>query len=76
MLHLETGNSFEKSIVDSELLSKCDELIITGGSTYGFLAAMRMGRTPLFFNGMRNTKHCPRMSFTNLGVTAKNDAVI
>jgi hypothetical protein len=76
MLHPETGNSFEKSIVDNELLSKCDELLITGGSTYGFLAAMRMGRMPLFFNGKRNSRNCSRMSFTNLATRPNNLAVI
>jgi hypothetical protein len=76
VLHAETGTSFEKSIVDSELLSKCHELIITGGSTFGSLAAMRMGRMPLFFNGMRNTRHCPKMTFGNLGTTPDDMAVI
>jgi hypothetical protein len=76
MLHPETGNSFEKSIVDNELLSKCDELLITGGSTYGFLAAMRMGRMPLFFNGERNSKQCARMSFTNIATTPKGYGVV
>jgi hypothetical protein len=69
VLHTETGMGFEKTVVDSELLTRCDELIVTGGSTYGFLAAMRSGRFPLYFNGKRGTKACPRMSFTSQGTT-------
>ena len=33
---------YEKTILDNELLSLCDEIVITGGSTYGFVAAMKV----------------------------------
>jgi hypothetical protein len=57
---------YNRAIVDNELLSKCNELIITGGSTFGSVAVMRAGRMPLFFNPNANTTHCPRMTFSDL----------
>jgi hypothetical protein len=74
--HVMTGDGFERAIIDSELLSKCDDLIITGGSTFGFVAAMRMGRLPMFFNGQRNAKRCERMSFNNYPTRPEGYAVI
>jgi hypothetical protein len=60
------SNAYRRVVLDNELLSKCDELFVTGGSTFGALAAMRAGVMPLFFNGMRNNTQCSRMNFTNL----------
>ena len=74
--HVMSGSGYERAIVDNELLSKCDELIITGGSTFGFLSAMRMGRMPLFFNGKRNRTVCERMSFQNYATRPEGWAVI
>lgn len=72
--HIETRQGYERTIIDNEMLSKCDELIITGGSTFGMTAAMRMGRMPLYFNGKKNCTECLRMSFSNLGATFNNSA--
>jgi hypothetical protein len=41
---------YMKTIIDNELLSKCDEMVITGGSTFGFIAAMRTKRLPYSVN--------------------------
>ena len=41
---------YEKTILDNELLSRCDEMIITGGSTFGFLAAIKSQRMPYHVN--------------------------
>jgi hypothetical protein len=70
VLHYETGMSFVKTIVENELLSKCDELIVTGGSTYGFLAGIRANRMPLYFNGNKSSTSCPRNSFLRQGKRA------
>lgn len=59
---------YKRTVIDSELLSRCDELIITGGSTYGFVSAMRSGRMPLYFNGKRNETRCWRSSFSRTGL--------
>ena len=39
-------NYEERRIVDIDLLSKCDQLIVTGSSTFGYLAAIKSGRLP------------------------------
>jgi hypothetical protein len=42
------NDSYPKTIMDVELLSKCNELIITGISTYGFVSAMKMLKLPYY----------------------------
>ena len=43
----ETGIDGEsRRIIDIELLSRCNEMIITGSSTFGFLAAIKSGKLP------------------------------
>jgi hypothetical protein len=74
--HVMYGDGYERAIIDNELLSKCDDLIITGGSSFGFISAMRTGRMPLFFNGRRNSKSCERMSFNNYPTRPEGFAVI
>ena len=55
----------KRAIVDVELLSKCNEMIITGASTYGMVAAMKSLRMPLYVNGNGfDMKKCARL---NLG---------
>jgi hypothetical protein len=74
--HIINGEGFERGIIDNELLSRCDDLIITGGSTFGFLAAMRMGKMPMFVNGQRGLTSCQSMSFTNYPTRPEGYAVI
>jgi hypothetical protein len=59
---LHVPDAYRRTVLDNELLSRCDELIITAGSTYGMIAALRSGRMPLFFSGMRGARQCERMS--------------
>ena len=40
--------AYKRTILDLELLAKCNELIITGGSTFGFVAAMKALKLPYF----------------------------
>ena len=48
--HVENDHeAYETSIMDVELLSKCNE--ITGDSTYGWVAAMKMLKLPYYING-------------------------
>ena len=54
------ADSMTRAIVDVELLSRCDELIVTGGSTFGFVAAIKTLRLPLFVNGRVNMTSCKR----------------
>ena len=56
--HIEwTSGGYERAILDNELLSRCDDIITTGGSTFGFVAAMKSRRFPkvLYLRG----KHLP-----------------
>ena len=41
------SKAYKRAILDVELLAKCDELVITGGSTYGFVSAMKSLKLPL-----------------------------
>jgi hypothetical protein len=71
-------DGYEKAIIDIELLSRCDEIIITGGSTYGFVASMKNKKLPFFINGKeKNMKRCLRHSlgYPNLSKTHNQDAV-
>ena len=45
------ATSYERTIIDTILLSKCDVLIITESSTFGFLASMMSGRLNYVTNG-------------------------
>ena len=38
--------NYKKTILDNELLSRCDEIIVTGASTFGFVAALKARRLP------------------------------
>jgi len=60
------------TILDNELMSKSNILIASGGSTFGFTAAIKMKTLPFYVNGRRNQKECSKMklsepSVTNLG---------
>jgi hypothetical protein len=45
------GDGFRRAVLDVELLSKCDEIIVTSGSTFGWLAAMKTLRMPYYVSG-------------------------
>lgn len=46
-------DTYTRTILDNELLSKCNEIIVTGGSSFGFVAALKTGRLPFFIEGRR-----------------------
>lgn len=51
-------DGYIRTILDSELLSLCDRIIMTGGSTFGFLASMKSLRLPYYINGRSSIKQC------------------
>ena len=54
---------YDKAIVDVELLSRYDEMIITSGSTFGFIASMKILKMPYYVNGFDlDMKSCRRNS--------------
>ena len=67
------SNGYLRALLDIELLSRTNELIITGGSTFGFMAVLRNGKNfPLFVNGKRNETTCTRLSFSETSLTPFN----
>jgi hypothetical protein len=52
--------SFYRAMLDVELLSLCNEIIVTGGSTFGWVAAMKSLKLPLFINGQNRMDKCLR----------------
>lgn len=59
------ARGYERTLMEVEILSKCDEMVLTGGSTFGFLSAMRKGRYPYFVSGGVKMKRCSYFSFSN-----------
>jgi hypothetical protein len=60
-----TQDGFRRAVLDVELLSKCNEIIVTGGSTFGWLAAMKSLRLPFFVNGRNRMNKCLRSNLTD-----------
>ena len=48
---LGSKDGFRRAVLDVELLSKCDEVIVTSGSTFGWLGAMKTLRMPYYISG-------------------------
>ncbi len=65
-------HGYDRAILDIELLSKTNELIITGGSTFGFIATMKQLRLSYFVNGKGSMNQCRRMLFSDTGTTGNN----
>jgi hypothetical protein len=68
-------NSYYRAILDVELLSKCDELVLTGGSTFGLVSAMKQLKMPYYINGRINMNKCVRMSMGDPPLTPKKLSV-
>jgi hypothetical protein len=66
---------YERTLIDIDLLSKCDELIHTGGSTFGFVAAMKGFKVPYYVDGRKNESKCFRTSLGTTSVTSNGDYV-
>jgi len=49
---LDAEDGFRRAVLDVELLSKCDEVIVTSGSTFGWLAAMKTLKMPYYVSGV------------------------
>ena len=69
-------NGYYRTILDVELLSKVDELIVTGGSTFGFVAAMKAQKMPWVVDFKKElNKKCRVMTFKSPGSRKKNDYI-
>ncbi|CAF1088724.1 unnamed protein product [Brachionus calyciflorus] len=76
-------NTYSRSIIDNELLGRVDEMIITGGSTYGFTSALRNQKLPYYIEGRRRNMDdnntlvpCKRMNFARAPRTPLNYSVV
>ena len=62
----EDKKGYLRTILDIELLSLCNELVITGGSTYGWIAAMKMLKLPFYVNGKDSSmEKCLKHNFSH-----------
>jgi hypothetical protein len=50
-IDLDAEDGLRRAVLDVELLSKCDEIIVTSGSTFGWLAAMKTLKLPFYVSG-------------------------
>ena len=53
-----TAAAYPRTIIDVELLTRCNQLVFTGGSTFGFVAAMKSQRAAYYVNGRSNMTEC------------------
>jgi hypothetical protein len=67
------SEGYRRTVIDIELLSKCDELIITGGSTFGFVVAMKTLKLPYFINGYSKMTKCSRTLLADPPVRPNGD---
>ena len=63
------SNGYQRTILDVELLSRCNETIITGGSTFGWISAMKQFKLPLYINGFSTMQECVRAELSKLPKT-------
>jgi hypothetical protein len=69
--HTDSGGiGFRRAVLDVELLSKCDEIIVTAGSTFGWLAAMKMLKMPFYIKG--RTSKMEKCLRAELSITPSN----
>jgi hypothetical protein len=61
---LDGDDGYRRVLLDTELLARCDELILTAGSTFGFTSSIRSGRYPLFVNSRNPNSVCEKFAFS------------
>jgi len=62
-------DGFRRAVLDVELLSRCNEIIVTSGSTFGWLAAMKMLKLPYVISGSNQMMmKCSRMDLRHPSV--------
>jgi hypothetical protein len=68
--------AYRRAIIDIELLALSDEIIITGGSTFGFIAALKKLAYPWTVEGSVNSTSCMRYSLSSPSITPNNYDII
>lgn len=74
--HIAFSSTFyERTIMDLELLGICDVAIMTGGSTFGFLAQMKKQKWSYYIEGKRKMTQCKIFNFSAPSRTHYNASV-
>lgn len=68
-------NGYGRAIFDVEMLSRCDEIIITGGSTFGFIATLKAQKMPFYVEGKRLMKECREFNLSAPPTTPQFHAI-
>ena len=67
---------YERTLLDIELLSLCNETIITGGSTFGFIGSLKSQKRPYCVEGRRsNATQCKLLEFSSPCRNFQNSAL-
>jgi hypothetical protein len=59
-------DAYERALLDIELLSQCDEVIITGGSSFGFMSSLKNQKKPYFIEVKHLIGECKMFKFFHL----------
>lgn len=51
---------YMRALMDIELLSRCNETVLTGGSTFGFIGSLKSKKFPYYIEGKRGERECQR----------------
>lgn len=69
---LKDPNAYRRTLFDLEVLARVDDLVITGGSTYGFVGMMKLGSLGYAVDFYEGGK-CKRIRFSDAGSTPNGD---
>lgn len=70
------ANGYERALLDIEILSRTDEMILTGGSSFGFVAALKAQKRPWVVEGLRAAKECELFQFYAPARRGSNNAAM
>ena len=69
-------DSYERALLDVEMLSLCNETILTGGSTFGLVASFKSQKIPYVVENYMNPQpECQRFEFSAPARTPKGNAL-
>ena len=75
---LQNPNVYKRVLFDQEVLARTDALVITGGSTYGFVAMIKLGKLQYSLDftsdntDSEKVKQCKKVTFSDPGETSGN----
>jgi hypothetical protein len=69
-------NDEMRRIIEIDLFSKCHQMIVTGGSTYGYVAAFKSNRLPYVVNGDTGMKKCIKTDISHPGFRSQYGRVL